>query len=693
MAKYSASTAGAGGAAADAQRSALQWAELRRNAEMARRQVDVQLEREAAAARAAEERRRREQRAQLFPTAARAAAGDAAGELDGPGRLSLRGAPRHDNDREHISQISVCPTAEEVRCEAAPYLPRNVEGAAHHLPQGSLSRLVDIHFRLLRHDMIGPIAEMVQQLARAAGEQGGLTRALQSGRLSWGEREGGGRGGGQNVSSVPVFRRVTVLDAITGGASATSGRPGALPPREGVVYAVEFDEPPAVARLTQERKRDYWESARVLERGSLVCIALMTEAAGAAAAAAAAALAGAGQGDPLEGASLVFLSVVRRDVNELAPTGPNQRPRVGLAVCGAGADAGSGAAKDACSLLVRMMLGGGQGVGEALLLQACGSFFSYEPVLRALQFVDNAALPLGARLAGAPSEVGAVPPAYLEAAPGMEYDLSEAVAEGPQHDGLRAAVRRTPLADGLALLRAAAGPGGQGGVALDPAQLESLAACLGEDVALVQGPPGCGKTFVGVKLVMTLLRSFAPEIFGRTGDGDAGQGQGPRRHGNCPAGLLPLVVISYTNHALDQLMEGLVAAGAPALEMVRMGARSTSAVLEPCSIGNPARAVDTTVRAAPRAFLRPLSGPLSGPFLLNPQSSLFVLQQCTIQFAGARVPRDVHPAPRAGGAPRRASGNDCGCGGRAQRTASRGWSSLRPAVGEGSRDSADHGRS
>jgi hypothetical protein len=32
------------------------------------------------------------------------------GPLDGPGRLSLRGEPRHDNDHESIDMISIMPT-------------------------------------------------------------------------------------------------------------------------------------------------------------------------------------------------------------------------------------------------------------------------------------------------------------------------------------------------------------------------------------------------------------------------------------------------------------------------------------------------------------------------------------------------------------------------------------------------------
>ena len=52
----------------------------------------------------------------------------------------------------------------EVLCSAAPYLPANRSDAAHHLPSDSLDRLLDTHFRLLRHDVLNPMLEYVLQL-------------------------------------------------------------------------------------------------------------------------------------------------------------------------------------------------------------------------------------------------------------------------------------------------------------------------------------------------------------------------------------------------------------------------------------------------------------------------------------------------------------------------------------------------
>ncbi|KXZ51992.1 hypothetical protein GPECTOR_10g1014 [Gonium pectorale] len=86
------------------------------------------------------------------------------------------------------------------------------------------------------------------------------------------------------------------------------------------------------------------------------------------------------------------------------------------------------------------------------------------------------------------------------------------------------------------------------GVTLDPSQRAALQACLSQRVALVQGPPGTGKTFVGVLLCDALLRHSSETI----------------------------LVVCYTNHALDQFLEALLEKGIT--DIVRIGGRSKSEV-------------------------------------------------------------------------------------------------------------------
>ena len=75
---------------------------------------------------------------------------------------------------------------------------------------------------------------------------------------------------------------------------------------------------------------------------------------------------------------------------------------------------------------------------------------------------------------------------------------------------------------------------------------------LTQKISLIQGPPGTGKTYLGVQL-MRVLRSMLEA----------------RRSAlkNEP----PILVVCFTNHALDQFLEGLLDAGIT--NIIRVGGR------------------------------------------------------------------------------------------------------------------------
>ncbi|KAM0385686.1 hypothetical protein ACHAPZ_000804 [Fusarium culmorum] len=84
---------------------------------------------------------------------------------------------------------------------------------------------------------------------------------------------------------------------------------------------------------------------------------------------------------------------------------------------------------------------------------------------------------------------------------------------------------------------------------LEGAQLKSLINGLSSDVALIQGPPGTGKSFLGAIILLTILRLTKSRV----------------------------LVLSYTNHALDQFLEDLMNIGVNSDEMVRLGSKFTPA--------------------------------------------------------------------------------------------------------------------
>ena len=93
---------------------------------------------------------------------------------------------------------------------------------------------------------------------------------------------------------------------------------------------------------------------------------------------------------------------------------------------------------------------------------------------------------------------------------------------------------------------------------LDPSQKKALHMALTKEMALIQGPPGTGKTYVGLKLIEALLRNRTPwEAIG------LGQGK------------CPIIVICYTNHALDQFLEGILRLKLN-VQVRRIGSRSKS---------------------------------------------------------------------------------------------------------------------
>ena len=74
-------------------------------------------------------------------------------------------------------------------------------------------------------------------------------------------------------------------------------------------------------------------------------------------------------------------------------------------------------------------------------------------------------------------------------------------------------------------------------VQLDHSQLEAMKMALTQKVSVIQGPPGTGKTYIGLKIVQALLTNH--DIWD------------PPRNS-------PLLVVCYTNHALDQFLEGII---------------------------------------------------------------------------------------------------------------------------------------
>ena len=96
---------------------------------------------------------------------------------------------------------------------------------------------------------------------------------------------------------------------------------------------------------------------------------------------------------------------------------------------------------------------------------------------------------------------------------------------------------------------------------LDSSQLNAIQTALTQEIAVIQGPPGTGKTYIGLKIVEGLLEN---------------------RHIWYPRKSSPILVMCYTNHALDQFLEGIIDTKCCGreLKVIRIGGRCKNEKVE-----------------------------------------------------------------------------------------------------------------
>ena len=119
---------------------------------------------------------------------------------------------------------------------------------------------------------------------------------------------------------------------------------------------------------------------------------------------------------------------------------------------------------------------------------------------------------------------------------------------------------------------------------LDPSQCAALYAALTQKISVIQGPPGTGKTYLGLRIVQCLLKNKRFWIEPPQ-ERLAYRSYVPRRQRYDPVNLRrrssPILIICYTNHALDQFLEGIAKF---TKQIVRIGSQSKCAALETFSL-------------------------------------------------------------------------------------------------------------
>ena len=186
------------------------------------------------------------------------------------------------------------------------------------------------------------------------------------------------------------------------------------------------------------------------------------------------------------------------------------------------------------------------------MVESPAYFEAYRYVLKGLQELDETTLPFKKYLVECSGEVD--PPEYLrrdESEEPVYYDLGEALHM----------LHLSNTTSTVPVLKPEAWPSVEG-LPLNKSQLEALKTAITTEFSVIQGPPGTGKTYVGAKIVRCLL--------------DNRRAWDPRQ-------TSPMLMVCYTNHALDQFLEKVLEF-LPSRKIIRVGGRCKSDKLENCNL-------------------------------------------------------------------------------------------------------------
>ncbi|XP_019640137.1 PREDICTED: NFX1-type zinc finger-containing protein 1-like [Branchiostoma belcheri] len=239
-----------------------------------------------------------------------------------------------------------------------------------------------------------------------------------------------------------------------------------------------------------------------------------------------------------------------------------------------------------------------------IMVETSAYFEAYRHVLKGLQEVRQNTMPFTKYIVDCHCANGVNPPAYLRGRFGdVHYDL-RALVEAPRQERVRRRVRRrvrprfgqlvdpdleesddsdeeeevVDVYDGnnpqvanaraVSILREDMWPSADA-LHLDDSQYQAVKMALTKEFSVIQGPPGTGKTYIGLKIVQALLKNKSVWLT------DQDLQNSPTR---------PILVVCYTNHALDQFLEGISEFYQTGI--VRVGSRSQSEKMEKFQLNN-----------------------------------------------------------------------------------------------------------
>ncbi|ESO98816.1 hypothetical protein LOTGIDRAFT_114056 [Lottia gigantea] len=203
-----------------------------------------------------------------------------------------------------------------------------------------------------------------------------------------------------------------------------------------------------------------------------------------------------------------------------------------------------------------------------VMVETTAYYEAYKHVLKGLQDIKH--VPFERYIVQCNSSVN--PPRYLLDCPALDLRplVDEKVTLRGDHDNLRRQGRKrnyefsgkSKPAEKINLLNIQSWPNHEL-LNVDESQFAALQTALTKEFSVIQGPPGTGKTYVGLKIVKALLHNSSAWNY----DDEIKR---------------PMLIVCYTNHALDQFFEGI--SNFYDGKIVRVGSRISSRKIENYSI-------------------------------------------------------------------------------------------------------------
>ncbi|KFY97455.1 hypothetical protein V500_02048 [Pseudogymnoascus sp. VKM F-4518 (FW-2643)] len=288
----------------------------------------------------------------------------------------------------------------------------------------------------------------------------------------------------------------------------------------GIEAHVSFSQPHALRKKSATDRRKWWEDSKRLEEGSLLCFVSFLN----------------------NKSSLLFLTVSEKCTDPKASH--------------------SLSSQDHISTIVTKLATRNQGDLELLIQLSCQStqgaliefpgilLATFLPILENLQNMHRfGSLPFRQWILPDRHTISAkpldIPPPLYARGKNFHFPLDSILkADGDQLN----------FDPGVSIDDVARADELEARTSLDRGQCLALMAALTREFTFIQGPPGTGKSYLGVQIMSVLLACKEK------------------------ADLGPVVVVCYTNHALDQFLEHLIEIGIN--NIIRIGGQSKSKILE-----------------------------------------------------------------------------------------------------------------